>query len=165
MNKHRNRYKTWWNRCSRRWIIIEFTISESWCYSSFFSLLFSYFFRSLFHGESFTLYSFLLDHHDRILVNHPNLHSSTCPIKHLFWLSVNGSGWDYTVQGSSPHKYGQKSCCSALIVVVTAFLLDISTFLSSSYAPEVHLYRWNFLEDRLGCPSTCWTNIPSIREG
>ena len=165
MNKHRNRYKTWWNRCSRRWIIIEFTISESWCYSSFFSLLFSYFFRSLFHGESFRLYSFLLDHHDRILVNHPNLHSSTCPIKHLFWLSVNGSGWDYTVQGFSPHKYGQKSCCSALIVVVTAFLLDISTFLSSSYAPEVHLYRWNFLEDRLGCPSTCWTNIPSIREG
>ena len=38
---------------------------------------------------SFTLYSFLLDHLDRTLVNHLNFHSSIYPIKHLFWLLVN----------------------------------------------------------------------------
>ena len=164
MNKHKNRYKTWWNLCPRRWIIIEFTIFESWCYSSSFSLLF-FIFPIPFHGESFTLYSFLLDHLDRTLVSHLNLHSSTCPIRHLSWLFVNGSGWDYTVQGSFSHKCGQKSCYNALNAVVTAFLLDISTFLSSLYVLEVHLYRWKFLEVRLGCPSTCWTDIPHIREG
>ena len=126
---------------------------------------FFYFFRSLFHGESFTLYSFLLDHLNRTLVSHPNLHSSTCPIRHLPWLFVNGSGWNYIIQGSSPHKCGQKSCCNALNAVVTVFLLDISAFLSSSYTPKVHPYRWNYLEDHLGCPSTCWTDIPPIQEG
>ena len=115
----------------------------------FFSSLFQFFFRSPLHGESFTLYNFLLDHLDRILVSHLNIHSSTCPIKHLLWLSVNCSGWDYTVQESSPHKCGQKSCCSALNAVVTAFLLDISAFLSSLYILEVHPYHWKFLEGRL----------------
>ena len=52
---------------------------------------------------------------------------------------MNGGGWNYTVQGYSPHKCGQKSCCSAFNAVVAAFLLDISIFLSSSYMPEVHL--------------------------
>ena len=163
MIEHRNRYKTWWNRCSRRWIIIEFTISESWCYSNSFSLLFFYFFRSPIHGESFTLYNFLLDHLDRTLVSHLNFHSSTCPIRYLLWLSVNCSGWDYTVQGSSPHKCGQKSYCSALNVVVTAFLLDISAFLSFLYTLEVHPYRWKFLEGRLSYLSTCLTDIHLIR--
>ena len=116
---------------------------------------FHYIFRFPSYGGSFTLYSFLLDHLDRTLVSHLNLHSSTCPIRHLPWLFVNVSGWDYTVQGSFPHKCGQKSCCSALNAVVTAFLLDIFAFLSSPYTPKVHPYRWNFLEDRLGCPSTC----------
>ena len=165
MNKHRNRCKTGWNRCPRRWIIVKFTISESWCHSNSFSLLFPYLSRSLSHRESFTLYSFLLDHLNRTLVNHLNIRLSTCPIRHLLWLSVNGSGWDYTVQGSSPHKCDQKSCCSALNTVVTAFLLDISAFLSSSYAPEVHPYRWKFLEDHLGCPNTCLTDIPPIWKG
>ena len=165
MNEHRNRCKTWWNRCPRRWIIVKFTISESWYYSNSFSLLFSYPFRSPSHGESFTLYSFLLNHLNHTIVSHLNLHSSTCPIRHLLWLSVNGSGWDYTVQGSSPHKCDQKSCCSVLNTVVTTFLLDISIFLSFSYVPEVHPYRWKFLEVRLGCPSACLTDIPLIREG
>ena len=155
MNKHRNRCKTGWNCCSRRWIVVKFNISESWCYSNSFSPLFPYLFRSPSHGESFTLYSFLLDHFDHTFVNHLNLYSSTCPIRHLLWLSVNGSGWNYTVQGSSPHKWGQKSCCNALNAVVTTFLLDISTLLSSSYAPEVHPYRWKLLKDHLGFPSTC----------
>ena len=155
MNKHRNRHKTWWNCCPMRWIIIEFTISKSWCYSSSFSLLFPNFSWSSIHGESFTLYNFLLDHLDRTLVSYLNLHSSTCLIRHLLWLFVNGSGWDYTIQGSSPHKWGQKSSCNALNAVVTTFLLDISAFLSSSYAPEVHPYRWKLLKDHLGFPSTC----------
>ena len=77
----------------------------------------------------FTLYSFLLDHLDRILVNHLNLHSSIYPIKYLLWLSANGGGWDCTVQGSSPHKCNQKNCCSAFNAVVAAFLLDISVYL------------------------------------
>ena len=94
----------------------------------------------------FTLYNFLSDHLDRTLVIHLNLHSSACPIRHFFWLSVHGGGWDCIVQGSSPHKYGQKSCCSAFNAVVATFLLDISTFLSSLYVPEVHPYRWTFLE-------------------
>ena len=114
---------------------------------------------------SFTLYSFLLNHLDRTLVNHLNLHSSTCPIRHLFWLSVNGGGWDCTVQGSSPHKCNQKSCCSAFNVMVAAFLLDISVFLSSSYVPEFHPYHWKFLEGHLSRPSTCLTDIHLIREG
>ena len=46
---------------------------------------------------------------------------SICPISHLFWLSVNGGGWNCIVQRSSPHKYGQKSCCSVFNVVVVAF--------------------------------------------
>ena len=122
----------------------------------------SIFLRSPPHGESFTLYNFLLDHLDRILVSHSNLHLSTCPIRHLLWLFVSCSGWDYTVQGSSPHKCSQKSCCSALNTVVTVFLLDISTFLSSSYTLEVHPYRWKFLEGRLSYLSTRLTNIHLI---
>ena len=41
-------------------------------------------------GVFFTLYSFLLNHLDHTLVNHLNLHSSTCPIRHLLWFSMNG---------------------------------------------------------------------------
>ena len=128
------------------------------------SLFFTMFFRSLSYGGSFTLYSFLLDHLDRTLVNHLNLHLSTCPIRYLLWLSVNGGGWDCIVQGSSPHKCGQKNCCSAFNAVVAVFLLDIFVFLSSSYVPEVHPYRWKFLEGHLSRPSTCLTDIRPIRE-
>ena len=48
--------------------------------------------------------------------------------------------------------------------MVAAFLLDISVFLFSSYAPEVHPYRWTFLEGHLSRPSTCLTDIHPIRE-
>ena len=91
------------------------------------------FFRSSSYRDSFSLYNHLFYHLDRTLVSHLNLHSSTCPIRHLLWLSVSCSGWNYTIQGSFPHKCGQKSCCSALNAVVTVFLLDISAFLSPSY--------------------------------
>ena len=112
----------------------------------------------------FTLYSFLLDHLDRTLVHHLNLYLSIYLVKHLLWLFVNGGGWNYTVQESSPHKCGQKSCCSAFNAVVTVFPLDISIFLSSPYVLEVHPHRWRLLEDHLNYPGTCLTNIRSIRE-
>ena len=41
--------------------------------------------------------------------------------RHLLWLSVNGVGWDCTVQRSSPHKCSLKSCCSVFNAVVAAF--------------------------------------------
>ena len=72
-------------------------------------------------GRSFTLYSFFLNYLDRTLVHHLSPHLSICPISHLLWLSVNGGGWDCTVQRFSPHKCGQKSCCSAFNAVVVAF--------------------------------------------
>ena len=128
------------------------------------SLFFTMFFRSLSYGGSFTLYSFLLDHLNHTLVNHLNFHSSTCLIRHLLWLSVNGGGWDCTIQEFSPYKCDQKSYYNAFNTVVTAFLLDIFAFLSSSYVPEVHPYRWKFLEGHLSRPSTYLTDICPIRE-
>ena len=96
--------------------------------------LFSLNFSSIpFLRDSFSLYNLPLDHLDCTLVSHSSLYSSTCPIQYLLWLSVSCSGWNYTVQGFSPHKCGQKSCCSTLNAVVTAFPLDISAFLSPSY--------------------------------
>ena len=74
-----------------------------------------------FSGRFFTLYNFFLNYLDRIFVHHLSPHLSICPISHLFWLSVNGGGWNCIVQRSSPHKYGQKSCCSVFNVVVVAF--------------------------------------------
>ena len=121
------------------------------------------FFRSSSYRDSFSLYNHLFYHLDRTLVSHLNLHSSTCPIKHLLWLSMSCSGWDYTVQGSSPHKCGQKSCCSALNAVVIAFLLDTFAFLSPLYILEVHLYRWKFLKGRLRYLSACLSNAPLIQ--
>ena len=120
------------------------------------------FFQSSTHKDYFSLYNLIFYHLDRTLLSHLYLHSSTCPIKHLLWLSVSCSGWDYTVQGSYSHKCGQKSCCSALNTVVTAFLLDISAFLSPSYILEVHPYRWKFLESQLRYLSTCLSNTPLI---
>ena len=117
------------------------------------------------YEESFTLYNFLLDYLHRTLVNHLNLYSSICLIKHLLWLSVNGSGWDYTVQGSSPHKCSQKSCCSAFNAMVAAFLLDISAFLPYSHLPEVYPYHWKLLEGHLSRPGTCLTGIRPIQKG
>ena len=72
-------------------------------------------------GRSFTLYSFFLDYLDRTFVHHLSSHLNICPISHLLWLSVNGDGWDCTVQRSSPHKYNQKSCCSAFNAMIAAF--------------------------------------------
>ena len=110
-------------------------------------------------------FSFLSDHLDRTLVNHLNFYLSTRAIRHFLWLSVNGGVWYCTVQGSLPHKCGQKSCCSIFNTVVAALLLDIFIFLSSSYVHVVHPYRWTFLEGHLSHSSTCLTDIHPIREG
>ena len=75
----------------------------------------------LLSGRSFTLYSFFLNYHDPTLVHHLSSHLSTCPISHLLWLSVNGDGWNCTVQRSSPHKCGQKNCYNAFNAVIAAF--------------------------------------------
>ena len=74
-----------------------------------------------FFGRFFALYNFFLNYLNRTLVHYLNPHLSICPISHLFWLFVNGGGWNCTVQRSSPHKCGQKSCCSAFNAVVVAF--------------------------------------------
>ena len=124
-----------------------------------------FFFSSLSYEGFFTLYNFLLDHLDRTLVHHLNLHSSICLIKYILWLSMNDGGWDYTIQGSSPHKCGQKSWCSAFNAMVAAFFLDISVFLSSSYVLEVYPHRWRLLEGHLNYSGTCLTDIHPIREG
>ena len=79
-------------------------------------------FRSLpFSGRSFTLSSFFLNYPNCTLVHHLSPHLSICPISHLLWLSMNGGGWNCTIQRFSPHKCGQKSCCSAFNAVVAAF--------------------------------------------
>ena len=88
-----------------------------------------------------------------------------CLIKHLLWLSVNSSGWAYTVQRSSSHKCGQESCCNTFNAVVVAFPLDISVFLSSPYVPEVYPYRWSLLEGYLSHSGACSTDIRPVREG
>ena len=121
-------------------------------------------FRSLPYGGFFTLYIFL-NHLYRTLVHHLNLYSSICLIKHFLWLSVNDGGWNYTVQRSSPHKCGQKSCCSAFNTVVAAFPLDISIFLSSPYVLEVYPHRWILLEGHLSHLDTRLTEIRPIRGG
>ena len=85
------------------------------------SLFFFLIFDSPFSGRAFTLYGFFLHYPDRTLVHHLSLHLSICPIRHLLWLFVNDGGWNCTVQRSSPHKCGQKSCCSVFNAMVAAF--------------------------------------------
>ena len=62
------------------------------------------------------------DHLDLTLVDYLNPYLSTCLIRHLPWLSMSCGCQGNTIQGSSLHKCGQKSSCSAFNVVVAAFL-------------------------------------------
>ena len=127
---------------------------------SFLSLIFP----SSLSGRSFTLYSFFLHYPDCTLVHHPSPHLSICPINHLLWLSVNGGGWNYIVQRSSPHKCGQRSCCSAFKMRWQQPLpQDISVFLLSLHVPEVYPYRWIFLKGHPDCLNICLTDILCIR--
>ena len=83
---------------------------------------FSLFFDPPPYVRSFTLYCFFLNYPDRTLVHHLSPYSSIYPIRHLLWLSVNDGGWDCTVQRSSSHKCGQKSCYSAFNAMVATFV-------------------------------------------
>ena len=123
------------------------------------------FFLSLFLWRVFHIILTFLGHLHRIFVHHLTLHSSMCLIKHLPWLSMNGSGWDYIVQRSSPHKCGQESWSSAFNTVVAAFPLDISIFLSPPYMAEVYPYRWSLLEGYLSHLGACSTDIRPVLLG
>ena len=168
VTKHKTTRKNWRNVSPRRWIDIQITISER---SSTFSttvilILFSPTeFSDLLLTKGLSHYIIFLGHLHRTLVHHLNLYSSICLIKHLLWLFVNGGGWDYIVQRSSPHKCSQKSCCSAFNAVVAVFSLDISIFLYSLYVPEVYPHCWRLLEGHLSHPSTCLTDIRPVQGG
>ena len=99
---------------------------NNWVWELIQPLMLRWFFFSIFRsppfsGRSFTLYSFFLNYPDCTLVHHLSLHLSICLISHLLWLSVNGDGWNCTIQRSSPHKCGQRSCCSTFNAVAAAF--------------------------------------------
>ena len=69
-----------------------------------------------------------------------------------------------TVQGSSPHKCGQESCCNAFNAVVAAFSQDISASLSLPYASVINLHLWNFLEGGLrGSRGSYYRHMPYPR--
>ena len=135
------------------------------CYNSSFSILLYYIFSIPPLWRVFYIIYTCLGHLHHTLVHHLNLYSSICLIKHLLWLSVNGSCWDYTVQRFFPYKCGQKSCCSAFNAVVVAFSLDISVFLSSPYVLEVYPHRWRLLEGHPSHPGACSTDIRPARGG
>ena len=71
-----------------------------------------------------------LDHLDHALVDHLSPYLSVCPIRHPLWLFVSCGSQGSTVRGSSPHKCGQKSSCSAFNAVVENFF---QIFLSSHH--------------------------------
>ena len=89
---------------------------------------------------------FPLDDIDLTLVDHLSLYLSTCPIKHLFWPSVSYNSQDNTVQGSSPHKCGQKVCCRTFNTVVAVFSLDILRHLPILCSHSAYLYHQSVLE-------------------
>ena len=168
MNKHRkvqiklDELNVWRGKLLFEQLILRAntTFNATWFFFFLFSLYFSI---PPLSRRSFTLYSFFLNYLDRTLVHHLSPHLSICPISHLFWLSVNGDGWNCTVQRSSPHKCGQRSCCSAFNVVVAAFASRYSVFLSSLHVPKVHPYFWIFLEGHLDCLNICLIDIFCIR--
>ena len=74
----------------------------------------------------------LVNHLDPILIDHLSPYSSAPPIRHPLWLSVSCSSQGSTVQGSSSHKWGQKSSCSAFNAMVAAFHQIFLGFLHSN---------------------------------
>ena len=86
------------------------------CYSTF-----SLFFPIPSHRGSLTLYIPPLDYLDSTLVNHLSLHLSVCPIRDPLWFFVSCGSQCNIVLGSSRHKCGQESSCSAFNAVVAAF--------------------------------------------
>ena len=62
-----------------------------------------------------------LNHPNPTLVDHLSSHLSAYPIRHPLWSLVSYGSQYNNVQGSSPHKCGQKSSCNAFNAVVAAF--------------------------------------------
>ena len=58
---------------------------------------------------------------DPPFVDHPGHYLSACCIGHPLWPSVSWDSQGSTVQGSSPHKCGQKVSCRAFNAVAVAF--------------------------------------------
>ena len=93
------------------------------------------------------------------IVLHRSILSSTClpsslVLEFLFLLSqlfdfMGIKVIENTVQRSSPHKYGQESCCDAFNAVVAALSQDISASLSLPCTFVIYLHLWNFLEGGL----------------
>ena len=86
-----------------------------------------------------------LDYLDPTLVDHLNPYLSVCPIRHPFWLSVSYGNQGSTVQGSSPHKCGQKSSCSAFNAMVAAFpQIFLGSHLSRTFMAHIPITRTSF---------------------
>ena len=116
-----------------------------YCYSVFLLI-----YRSLLSsGVSYIIYLPLNDLGPP-LVDRPSHHLSACPIRHPYRLSVSWGDQDSIVQGSSPHKCGQRISYRAFNVVVAAFSY---IFLNSPFVLYVHSaypYQQNFLECHFG---------------
>ena len=97
------------------------------CYNTFF-----YNFPILYSWRISYIIQFLLDYLDPILVDHLSHYLSVCLIRHPFWLFVSCGSQNITVQGSSPHRCGQKVSCRAFNMVAAAFLQIFPNFHSSS---------------------------------
>ena len=128
--------------------MLSFRLYFSRCYSS-------YFFRFLL----FLPCPFLLEVLLHYIVLHCSILSSTCLSSSLvleFPLLLSQL-FDFLgvkmiqniVQGSSPHKCGQESCCNAFNAMVAAFSQDISASLSLPCALVIYLHLRNFLEGGL----------------
>ena len=83
-------------------------------------------------------------------------YSSAYPIRRPPKSFVSCGNQDSTVQGSSPHKYCQKSSCSAFNTVVTAFP-------SPQYIYDARPYHWSFLEGHLNYQDIYWSCSQFIR--
>ena len=72
-------------------------------------------------GRVLCIIQSFLDSLHPTLVDHLGCYLSICPIRHPIWSSVSCGCQGSTVQGSSPHKYGQKSSCNAFNAIVVVF--------------------------------------------
>ena len=79
---------------------------------------------------------------------------SVCPIRHPLWSSVSCDSQGNIVQGSFPHKCGQKNSCSAFNAVVVAFHWIYLGFFSSLGVHDTRPYHWSFLESHIDCWNT-----------
>ena len=93
------------------------------------------------------------------LVDRPSHYLSACPIGHPHKPSVNLGDQDSTVQGSSPHKCGQKVSCKTFKCGSSSFFLDISWLPFVLYIRSAYPYQQNFLEYHFGRQNTLLTSI------